>query len=181
MREFFKPWRRKVGCATLALACTFTAIWIRTIRHGDEIIVTVLGRAHSIGWEREKLSWWAWRLREPFTLAVHWGSWSRFSDADWPYRQDIEIQRDIDFEEERWRRRSRKSNAIESFDFHRVYSPKTTIYIGHVAENHALAVWEVPCWSVVLPLTLASTYLLLSKLRVAKKIGSSVTTEPGHA
>lgn len=29
MGEFFKPWRRKIGCVTLLLACAFTAAWVR--------------------------------------------------------------------------------------------------------------------------------------------------------
>ena len=30
MRDFFKGWRRKAGCATLLMACVFVAIWMRS-------------------------------------------------------------------------------------------------------------------------------------------------------
>lgn len=29
MRDFFRGWRRKLGCVTLLLACVFTAAWLR--------------------------------------------------------------------------------------------------------------------------------------------------------
>lgn len=31
MRDFFKPWRRKVGLLTLMMACVLTAVWIRSL------------------------------------------------------------------------------------------------------------------------------------------------------
>jgi hypothetical protein len=32
MREFFRGWRRKVGCVTLLIACVFAAGWVRSLR-----------------------------------------------------------------------------------------------------------------------------------------------------
>jgi len=37
MRGFFHGWKRKVGCATLALACLFTAGWLRSVGNLDVI------------------------------------------------------------------------------------------------------------------------------------------------
>lgn len=31
MREFFRGWRRKVGCVTLVMACVLTTGWVRSI------------------------------------------------------------------------------------------------------------------------------------------------------
>ncbi|HEY4258627.1 MAG TPA: hypothetical protein VGM98_00645 [Schlesneria sp.] len=36
MRTFFRDWRRKVGCVTLAIACVFTAAWWRSLETFDE-------------------------------------------------------------------------------------------------------------------------------------------------
>lgn len=37
MREFFRPLRRKLGAATLSLACVFMAGWIRSLTEYDAI------------------------------------------------------------------------------------------------------------------------------------------------
>jgi hypothetical protein len=45
MREFFKGWRRKTGCVTLAMACVFAAGMERTTRFDDRLRAT-FGNAH---------------------------------------------------------------------------------------------------------------------------------------
>ena len=35
MGDFFKPWRRKIGCVTLLMACLFMAGWVRSISDTD--------------------------------------------------------------------------------------------------------------------------------------------------
>lgn len=35
MREFFKPWRRKLGVVTLVMACLLMAGWVRSVRKLD--------------------------------------------------------------------------------------------------------------------------------------------------
>jgi hypothetical protein len=40
MREFFRGWKRKVGCVTLLLACVFTAGWLRSRFVTDHITLT---------------------------------------------------------------------------------------------------------------------------------------------
>src|SRR3954462_3489874 len=37
MREFFRGWRRKLGVATLVMACVFAAGWVRSLFHRDNI------------------------------------------------------------------------------------------------------------------------------------------------
>src|SRR4051794_19488286 len=37
MRDFFKGWRRKLGCVTLVMACVFMAGWVRSIGISDWI------------------------------------------------------------------------------------------------------------------------------------------------
>lgn len=38
MRDFFESWRRKVGCATLVMACVFAAGWLRSMSIADSLI-----------------------------------------------------------------------------------------------------------------------------------------------
>lgn len=47
MREFFKPWRRKLGVLVLVLACVLMAGWARSQRMIDELSVDVFGHQHS--------------------------------------------------------------------------------------------------------------------------------------
>ncbi len=37
MREFFRGWRRKLGCVTLALACIVTTLWVRSLSRVDDV------------------------------------------------------------------------------------------------------------------------------------------------
>lgn len=37
MREFFKGWRRNVGCVTLAMACVLASLWFRSLSRKDGI------------------------------------------------------------------------------------------------------------------------------------------------
>lgn len=37
MREFFRPWRRKIGVCTLGIACLFAAGWVRSQWKADAI------------------------------------------------------------------------------------------------------------------------------------------------
>ncbi len=39
MREFFRGWRRKVGCLTLVMACLVTGMWMRSLVYGDFVVV----------------------------------------------------------------------------------------------------------------------------------------------
>jgi len=39
MRDFFRGRKRKIGAATLVVACVFTAAWIRSLTHYDELQV----------------------------------------------------------------------------------------------------------------------------------------------
>ncbi|HEY4260326.1 MAG TPA: hypothetical protein VGM98_09200 [Schlesneria sp.] len=39
MREFFRGWRRKVGCVTLALACIVTSLWVRSLSRADDVFL----------------------------------------------------------------------------------------------------------------------------------------------
>jgi len=60
MAEFFKGWRRKVGCVTLVMACVFTAGWFRSLSHEDELVLLLFNRMHSVGFEPGWISWWSW-------------------------------------------------------------------------------------------------------------------------
>jgi hypothetical protein len=45
MREFFKPLRRKIGVLTLVLACVFAAGWVRSLQTTDFVRIPVKNHA----------------------------------------------------------------------------------------------------------------------------------------
>ena len=60
MGEFFKGWRRKVGCITLVMAAAITGAEIRSGFVCDEVYFRLLGRDHCILSAGGTFSWWAW-------------------------------------------------------------------------------------------------------------------------
>jgi hypothetical protein len=104
MLEFFKPWRRKLGCITLVMACAFMAGWVR-----GQLVVTQL-----------------------FSV--------RATSDDFAFYQSALTRNGL-------------------------------IFCKRIGSNHVVDYeWyhTIPYWSVVLPLTILSAYLLLSKPRPPK-------------
>lgn len=143
MRDVFKGWRRKVGCVTLLLALAIAGLYIRS-RVVEDILVyrqdAIIG----------------------LSTGPHGLSWSRYtpwipdsgSPASWDYAQDLVSSAS---------KRDRYDGYLvvwrwqwEGFDF------------GERQEEHytkQLIDWTIPHWSVFIPLTLLSAYLILWKPR----------------
>lgn len=39
MRDYFKPWQRKIGVVTLLVACVFAAGWVKSINDQDRLTI----------------------------------------------------------------------------------------------------------------------------------------------
>lgn len=48
MREFFRPFRRKLGIVALVVACALMVAWIRSVRIFDEFSIKVAGKRLTI-------------------------------------------------------------------------------------------------------------------------------------
>lgn len=116
MREFFKPWRRKVGVVSVGLACVFMAGWVRSYQTDDQF--EVFGHMF-VSFEGS-----FYEMSRTVTVSNQGGS--------------------------------------------------------NIATIALSPLWQCPYWTVVAPLTLLSTYLLLSKPRPAKKPNPSLPPEPDH-
>ena len=150
MRDFFGGWRRKIGCLMLVMACVFMIAWMRSLLFLDYISVT--------GWivPGEKSSW--------MFLSSEVG-------LEWERRWDeFESKREIQIEwysiAHRMNHRTPRSGRYDTdshWEFCGFQTDKSETD-GDFSCN-----WVVPYWSVVLPLTLLSTWLLLlSKPRQPK-------------
>eukprot|EP00456_Euglypha_rotunda_P016931 TRINITY_DN156_c0_g1_i5.p2 TRINITY_DN156_c0_g1~~TRINITY_DN156_c0_g1_i5.p2 ORF type:complete len:127 (+),score=12.56 TRINITY_DN156_c0_g1_i5:105-485(+) len=80
MREFFRGWRRKAGCATLLMACALAGLWIRTTVVADFIQLEHL----AFGTTRGGIYWayfqakqnWDWETTPESTLRSSFGNMS---------------------------------------------------------------------------------------------------------
>lgn len=144
MDEFFSGWRRKTGCVTLVLACVFATGWIRSLSTTDFFhCVSQEGSASDLG----------------LSIGGYLG---------WEYWYDLP----------RPALRIPKWVSSDPMPIHRL------------AEDHDMT-WRVKCWGIeigtvagdtefvfvwygwiVVPLTLLSAYLLLSKPRPKKPSAS---------
>lgn len=152
MGDFFKGWKRKAGLVTLAMALLVFAPWMRSARIADEFFLPGEGCIYSLRSGSGQLFW-----------MKNWNTdGSDLSVGITPLRNSYLI-------------RPLPSGFIEApstyewqyawggFDFYkRQYS--TQCNVG----------WVIPYWSLVLPLTLLSAWLILVKARNEKRTQASI-------
>lgn len=59
-REFFKPWRRRIGVVTLVLACVLMAGWVRSQSMADDIYFTAGDRRNHLRSAYGQFFWGGW-------------------------------------------------------------------------------------------------------------------------
>jgi hypothetical protein len=145
MGDYFKPWRRKIGVVTLVMACVFTAAWVRSQTLRDRIS---LGK-HSVQSYSGGVAWMQYTRFIQATLSID-------TDLVEHYRND---EAKIDKQLRWWR------CGFENYE--------QEYHIATMGTGVVL-VWRVLYWPIVIPLTLLSAFLLLSKPR---KSAPKKTTE----
>jgi hypothetical protein len=153
MLEFFRGWKRKVGCVTLVMALVTTGAWITSLQTGGEYC---FGKGesrlyHSITLRRGGLIWNRFECGEDETMNYGAG-WTRSNALpldDGPF-VGVAIPFDIDW---RWKRLG--------FDLGE----------WHWQTNHQFRVLflMIPFAPIIIPLTAISAWLLLSKPRAKIK------------
>jgi hypothetical protein len=143
MREFFQGWRRKIGCATLVMACVLMIGWVRSMREfhclavaKNMIVQSTKGRV-TLFWDnsdsRNPVLWW------------------HGETTDESY-DPLQAQEGLNID---WR----------------WSCAGVTLGAYTVQEGSRLArtdVYDVRYWLLVIPLTLLSAYLILWKPRKRK-------------
>lgn len=153
MREFFRGWRRKVGCVALALALVLTSVWVRSLTMQDRSIVICLSKLSRQQVATDRDGFWCVHevstgpMNFGYVSALAWGPRINQRDRGWPYRAASEHYQ-LD-----WRMR-----AI-GFDVGRFH------WCDQCDAEDETAKWAVvfriPFWSIVLPLTAVSAWLLI--------------------
>lgn len=148
MGEYFKPWRRKIGVVTLAMACVFMGAWIRS-----QLICDFFGRFHNGTFLLEF---------EALNGNLVWCSTSKpwFTGKPEPLRWIVHVA----------------PNDFKLFEENSIHW--STQFLGFAIGEMEPPVWPVrelwwrnrpiwviPYWHIVIPLTLLSAYLLLSKTK----------------
>lgn len=160
MLTFFHGWRRKTGAATLVLACVFTCGWVRSRNTRDYIRFTTKKAMYSCGSQPDGLTWKQFETPD-FNL------W--FAS---PPNTSIYFQINL-----------RKPK----FDVFASDAPEPKFLGFHASEipnqgrEGRLVIRVVPYWSIVIPLTVLSAYLLLSKPRPKPKQTVKPTQPVTHA
>ncbi len=151
MGDYFRPLRRKIGCITLLLACVFTAGWVRSLKDTKDILCVPIGQ-HTFEY------------------------FHSLNGAIWCFHLHNTVETDVTFFKEHyrgWNRRPVMSGA--RVDRVAKYGP----FLFRNESTYAARGFSlrIPYWSIVIPLTLLSAWLLLSKPRKPM----SVTPSPADA
>jgi len=154
MGEFFKGWRRKIGVLTLVTACAMSGMWIRSLTIRDVLAWKCFNVDFAIRSFEAGLGWQRYSPSDPNT-SVGWltdsGKKFFYFDPWWTY-ENFDVVATT----------SRMDWA--GFNFGSIEWTTLT----DPPKKGAFAVWIIPYWSLILPLTLLSAYLLVAKPRVAK-------------
>jgi len=144
MGEFFKGCRRKAGVMTLVMACAFVGLWFRSQCVFDHVYISVGdGKCDFLDSCEGKLHWGRMREVKPDEMPLY------------PGLTRIPID-------------CTGGPVIPSVDDGLRWHWKLGGFGVHDWVNKPVRAIEIPHWSVILTLTLLSSYLLLVKPRVAK-------------
>jgi hypothetical protein len=158
MFSFFRGWKRKLGVATLGLGCIFGAGWVRSLTIGDTLWIAgpdSLQKCESYAgkllWEKQSPNFEEIDTVHTSFESIRWGQQVE-NDTYWD-------DRDIEWH---WK--------FSGFDF-----GAGTLLIKELGRTFRHERWKIPYWSIVLPLTAVSAWLLLSKRPPLKPVESAKT------
>jgi len=180
MGDGFKPWRWKLGCVTLVMACISSIGWVRSLGIADVVTIST-GNYFSttfqtcdgiVGWRttgrigaQSRFVFAEWRqlpLSDVFSDDCDYvWRWCGFGVAE---RDDV-TRHTLEGAINMLRRGKNDDDSSR---------PTSPLNFGVV-----YSAWFVPNWSITVPLTLISIWLLLSKPRKStpKKTDQSIPDE----
>ncbi len=155
MGEFFNPWRRKLGLLTLLVACVLMSGWVRSlrtvnntvIRFGGHSLIQLISRDQTLAVRRIKSKLRVKELSVDRVLLIGFQAPRGNSTGNLAINVDP------------------PTRAAEGSPFHWIIK-SYGFEIGDCSDQQfplQIFVARVPYWSIVIPLTLLSAYLLISK------------------
>ena len=142
MGSFFRGWRRKIGTATLLLACVFTFGWIRSQTMTDEIGVLCRTTSYFFLSDDSRIAWSSCSGTYYREHSINHGPWPfSFQTRRSRPREIMNVWSQFDVE---W-----------STQWHGFWYGRSAV--------RGMRILVVPYWAVVLPLSVVSIYLFLGK------------------
>jgi hypothetical protein len=165
MTDFFRGWRRKAGVLTLVLACVFMAGWIRSQSMFDQFCYPT--------------STWYVEF-DSFKGLLHWNTVTVAGDiSDHPFAHPPFGHSQVDA--------PKLSISLlpivnylspHGWSFRSRWEMPEFAFAVATKGNVTMSVLAFPYWSIVIPLTLLSAYLLLIKPRAKQPPEVRPTSEP---
>ena len=157
MGEFFRGWRQKAGVVTLILACVFMGGWVRALAIQDTLVIPIGNK-----------------LSVQFVSAYHRIILGKHVTITGEPLRKRPLWTFIPAEKKRWQLKIELMTCRVEFNSF-LYGNNGTVF------NTGISSWyiESPYWIVVVPLTLVSLCLLLSKpgKTTDKKIPDATVSE----
>jgi hypothetical protein len=146
MGEYFRSWKRKIGVVTLLLACLFMSGWIRSLRTTDFIIFNSIWPNHAVlsGFGR-------FRIFQLGKYTFSWGEADQGTKITYTFHEWSPL-----FTSYKWTpvfRYGALEHSARQCEVFEVYDDST-------GTPHPM--WMFPYWSIALPLTALSAFLLLT-------------------
>ena len=164
--SYFKPLRRKIGVMTLIMAGVFMAGWARSLLLSDNVRIQFgFFSDDEFNSSRGQLSWTLGRpsLRQMASLV----SWPRVKWVCFPFDTKHRLTNETD---------EGVICCVPALGFAIICQSATISSHGIPVTVVSSLVIIHPYWAIVVPLTLLSAYLLLSKPRLAKRVEPPITT-----
>ena len=152
MGEFFKGWRIKIGVMTLVMACVFLGGWVRS-RSTVDLMTLYYAKSNCI--------------------FVSGGERFLFVLGDKQVQSETNDRDEgVDYRIARWPDATKKLTT----HWHSLNASTVKVYLSRINRDTIISSYMmVPYWSIIIPLTLMSAWLLLSKPR---KLRQSTTVQP---
>jgi hypothetical protein len=158
MREFFRGWRRKVGCVTLVMACVVMGLWIRGFHWQDSAEFCPSRTIYTTS------SGYGYFAFQAFEFPARGAALSQSSVSTSPLRLLQMGWNSSLITEELGEFAPWKGAESEAHWKWQSFLVGTASF-DTVNLNYSKSYAIIPCWSIAIPLTLLSAYLILWKPR----------------
>jgi hypothetical protein len=168
MRQFFRGWKRKVGVVTLVVACLLMVGWVRSLENWESLHLTLLQGKTAVSSVEGRLV----ICRSPVNIHFGMFEWITLSTAS-VFGPGNGSLRPVDAST---LFNVHQGNGNEFLWRWQFFGFDCGVIVPGSDSTLRIRYIFVPYWSVVVPLTLLSAYLLFSEPRPAKKTETATAT-----
>lgn len=156
MREFFRGWKRKSGVVTLLIACLFLAAWVRSITVHDAVIIGFRSNTFAVESRSHDLYGLALIAKNGRREKMIFIPRSALISDETMSRPSVIGPADSRWEIALGKFSIKGASGLIGFPSDLLPTPGQPIPFSNFLV-------QVPYWSIVVPLTLLSAYLLIRK------------------